>query len=264
MNATAIRLRCAIFGAVIVGFGYFQLSGSRVAAITTVAVLSASLTSGIERDGKLILGGDIAVQQQFRSLSEEQYEALASESLEIAEFIELSTLLRAKDANNSILVSLKAVDDAYPLYGEVRIEGEQQFAQSITFQDEAWGAVVDPFLVESERVAIGDVVDFGTNKFRITGVIEDEPDRVASSGRFAFWPRVIVHRDSIENSGLLGFGSRSNFEYRSILKEGVDTVALRSKFETQWANLGFRDYRNASPDLSEIVQRIGVLLSLAG
>ena len=265
MNATAIRIALRDLRRGYRGFWiFFSCLALGVAAITTVAVLSSSLTKGIERDGKKILGGDIAVQQQFRNLSEEQFEALASESLEIAEFIELSTLLRAKEANNSILVSLKAVDGAYPLYGEVRIKGEQQFAQLISFQEGAWGAVVDPFLVESERVEIGDLVDFGTNRFRITGVIEDEPDRVASSGRFAFWPRVIVHRDSIEDSGLLGFGSRSNFEYRSILKEGVDTVALQSMFETQWTNLSFRDYRNASPDLSEIVQRIGVLLSLAG
>ncbi len=243
---------------------FFSCLALGVAAITIVTVLSSSLVKGIERDGRLILGGDIAVQQQFRGLTEEQLEQLVSDASEVAEFVELSTLFRTADAKNSILVSLKAVDSTYPLYGEVKIRGGGTLAQSIAWNSSAWGALVDPFLVESGRAEIGDLIEFGANTFTVAGVIEDEPDRIASSGRFAFWPRVIVHRDSLENSGLMGFGSRSNFEYRAMLKDGLDSADVVAEYQRQFPNLQVRDFQNASPNLSEVVRRIGVLLSLAG
>ena len=243
---------------------FFGCLALGVAAITTVTVLSDSLLSGIEKDGKRILGGDLAVQQQFRPVTEEQFEALTSYASEWTEFIELSTLLRTENATNSVLVSLKAVAATYPLHGEVKLHSDQTLATSIARRDGAWGALVDASIIESGRAKVGDLVDFGANRFRVTGVIADEPDRVASSGRFAFWPRVMVHRDSLENSGLLGFGSRSNFEYRVILAEGLDSGAVIAQLEAQFPNLQMRDYRNASPNLSEIIKRIGVLLSLAG
>ena len=189
---------------------FFGCLALGVAAITTVTVLSDSLLSGIEKDGKRILGGDLAVQQQFRPVTEEQFEALTSYASEWTEFIELSTLLRTENATNSVLVSLKAVAATYPLHGEVKLHSDQTLATSIARRDGAWGALVDASIIESGRAKVGDLVDFGANRFRVTGVIADEPDRVASTGRFAFWPRVMVHRDSLENSGLLGFGSRSN------------------------------------------------------
>lgn len=243
---------------------FFSCLALGVAAITTVTVLSASLLSGIERDGKRILGGDLAVQQQFRPLDEEKFSTLAGYARELTEFVELSTLLRTADTTNSILVSLKAVTDTYPLQGEIKIEGELSLPQSLALRDDAWGALVDPSIIESGRARVGDLVDFGTNRFRVTGVITDEPDRVASSGRFAFWPRVMVHRDALENSGLLDFGSRSNFEYRILLKEGLESASIAATLESEFPNINVRDFRNASPNLSEIVKRIGVLLSLAG
>ncbi len=235
-----------------------------VAAITIVSVLSASLLSGIERDGQRILGGDLAAEQQFRPLSDEKFGALVNYASVWTEFVELTTLLRTKDKANSILISLKAVEDEYPLYGELKIKGKQSLSESIAWRDGVWGALVDPSITDAGRAKIGDLVNFGANSFKITGVIEDEPDRVASTGRFTFWPRVMVHRDALENSGLLDFGSRSNFEYRFLLEEGHDPGAVIEVIKEEFEDLTLREYSNASPDLSEIVQRIGVLLSLAG
>ncbi len=243
---------------------FFGCLALGVAAITTVTILSASLLSGIERDGKIILGGELAVQQQFRDLSAEQLQAIDVYAAKRIDFVELSTLLRATASENSILVSLKAVGDDYPLYGELRIDSDMELAESISQHDGAWGVLVDPSIVESGRAKVGDHVDLGTNRFKVTGVIEHEPDRIAGSARFAFWPRVIVHREALVDSGLLDFGSRSNYEYRVVLKEQFDTDTVITALEEQHPELQARDYRNASPNLSELVKRMGVLLSLAG
>lgn len=243
---------------------FFGCLALGVAAITIVTVLSSSLLSGLERDGKQILGGDIAVQQQFQALNDEQYQALESHASRLAGYIEMITLLRAGKTEKSILVSLKAVDDVYPLYGELKIQGGAALSESIRQVDGVWGALVDASIIESNRTGVGDLIEFGEKTFRVIGVIENEPDRIASSGRFAFWPRVIVHRDSLESSGLLDFGSRSNFEYRIVLKEGLDPAAVQAAIEQRYPHLNVRDFRNAAPNLSELVKRMGVLLTLAG
>ncbi len=265
MGATTVRIALRDLRRGYRGFWvFFSCLALGVAAITTVVVLSASLLSGIERDGKRILGGDLAVQQQFRPLDEKVISALDGHAHRWTEFVELSTLLRTANTANSILVSLKAVTDTYPLVGAVKIDDESSLTELLARHNDAWGVLVDPSIIESGRAKLGDRVEFGTNQFRVTGVISDEPDRVASSGRFAFWPRVMVHRDSLENSGLLDFGSRSNFEYRVVLREGLDPDSIATALASQFPNLNIRDFRNASPNLSEIVKRIGVLLSLAG
>ncbi len=243
---------------------FFSCLALGVAAITLVTILSSGLISGIQRDGQLILGGDLAVQQQFRELTDEPLAALNEYAVEMAQFVELTTLLRTTDTQNSILVSLKAVNDTYPLYGTVKIQDGSTLADAIAWDGAAWGALVDPFIVTSGRAQVGDQVGFGTNSFRVTGIIDDEPDRMASAGRFAFWPRVIVHRDALDNSGLLGFGSRSSFEYRAKLVAENDPGEVVAELQSQFPGLNVRDFHNASPNLSEIVDRIGVLLSLAG
>ena len=243
---------------------FFGCLALGVAAIMGVTTMSMSLLNGIERDGKLLLGGDIAVGQQWQDLSNEQRIVLEENTEHITRFVEMRTLMRTPDARNSILVSLKAVDDVYPLYGTFEINEGLNLSDAVERDGKDWGAVVDASIVESGRAEIGEYVSMGTASFRITGIIRNEPDRIGSSGSFAFWPRVIVHRDAIVNSGLLGEGSRSYFEYRLKLNEDVDLNQLTSGIAEKYPLLDVRDYHNASPNLSEVVQRLGVLLSLAG
>ena len=243
---------------------FFGCLALGVAAITTVSVLSSSILSGIERDGRTILGGDVSVQQQFRPLSPTHQETLRQHATEIVEFVELNTLARSDNAENSILVSLKAVDEAYPLYGSLVFSDVTNVFDALAKSQGVWGAAVDPSIVESGRAEIGDSIHLGRVEFRVVAVIDDEPARVSGDQRFAFWPRVIVHRDSLQQSGLLDQGSRTNYEYRLRLPSETDATVVREALQDEFSQAEVRDYRNASPNLSELVKRIAVLLTLAG
>ena len=235
-----------------------------VTAITAVTVMSASLINGIERDGRIILGGDLAVGQQFRELTNDEYQFLVNNSANSTHYIELNTLFRTPSKDNSILIALKAVDDSYPLYGAFDLVDGGSLQQEIKMTDGVWGALIEPSLIESGRAQVGDLVYLGQTQFRINGVIESEPDRAGSDERFSFWPRVVVHRDSLAKSGLLAEGSRSQFEYRLALSAESELESVHAAMLDEFPQLEIRDYRNASPELSDIISRIGVLLSLAG
>ena len=235
-----------------------------VAAITAVMTMSASLVNGIAKDGRILLGGEIAIGQQFHDLTDEQRLHIEEYSETITRFVEMRTLLRSEDVRRSVLVSLKAIDDNYPIYGEFDVRGGANVSDLIGREGDTWGAVVDPVLIESGRVSVGEQVFFGNATFTVSGVIENEPDRIGSTGSFGFWPRVIISDEAVEDAGLLVEGSRIYFDYRIKLKETIDPHVLRARLSEQFPYLDVRDFTNASPNLAEVIERIGVLLALAG
>ncbi|MDE0310376.1 MAG: FtsX-like permease family protein [Acidiferrobacterales bacterium] len=235
-----------------------------VAAITAVMTMSASLVNGIERDGRILLGGEIAIGQQFHDLTDEQLLEIQQYSESSTRFLEMRTLLRSDDVRRSGLISLKAIDDNYPVYGEFVVRDGGNISELIAWNGETWGAIVDPVLIESGRVSVGEQVFLGNAIFTVTAVIENEPDRIGSTGSFGFWPRVIVSDEAVKAAGLVVEGSRTYFDYRIKLKQGVDPRELKTRWSEQYPNLDVRDYSNASPNLAEVIERIGVLLALAG
>ena len=266
MNRTVITVALRDLRRGLRGFWIFlSCLALGVAAITAVTTLSSSILNGIARDGKILLGGELAVGQQFRSLSAEQLDLLRDYSDEISTFIETRTLLRTDDVRKNVLVSLKAVDDIYPLHGAIELDGGSPLSAMIAKHAGLWGAVIDESIAEAGNAAVGDMISLGNERFTVTGLIKNEPDRIGSSEEgFAFWPRVMIHRDALENSGLIAEGSRSFFEYRSNLKQDLDIDDTVNDFIERYPSLEVRDFRNASPDLSDIVNRLNVLLSLAG
>ncbi len=237
-----------------------------VAAITAVMTLTASVLNGISRDGQIVLGGDIALGTQYRGMSSEQLEYLEQTAESVTEFIEMRTLMRHSEVDKSTMVEVKAVQSSYPLYGEVKTRGGGPLQEYINRRVENWGALVDPALIEANHVEVGDKVFLGDAELEITGVIEQEPDRLGGSGEFGFWPRILVHRDSLADSGLVVGGSRNFYEYRLRLADTTELAEriqkIRDAFpEAVWT---VRDSSEAAPNLTELVQRLGVLMSLAG
>ena len=103
------------------GFYVFILCiGLGVMAIAGVGSVAASLTDGIAREGRVILGGDVAFSLIPNEASPTQRAFLQSHgTLSVA--ATLRAMARAADGR-SALVEIKAVDAAYPLYGAVALD----------------------------------------------------------------------------------------------------------------------------------------------
>ncbi len=237
-----------------------------VASITAVMAFASAVLGGIERDGRTVLGGDIALSTQFRPMSQEQLEFITPYSSEVTAYSEMRTLLRSEDSENSVLVELKSVDNAYPLVGEVQLRDNLDFKQAILSDGVNYGAVVDKALVDFKRLGMGSTITLGGTEFKVTAIIENEPDRIGGSENFGFWPRVIVHRDALKDSPLLLDDSIHNREYRLVLSEGVAIEALKLQLQDMFDEHSWdiRDVSDAAPSLREVIDRLSVLLSLAG
>jgi putative ABC transport system permease protein len=172
------------------GFGVFiACIALGVLAIAGVGSVAASLTDGIGKAGRLILGGDLA-------FSLIQREADASERAFLAAHgtVSLAATMRAMarplvshaaSANEpsipGTLVEVKAVDDHYPLFGAVTTDPVQPLGALLAPSGGAFGAAADPLLLTRLGLKTGDRITLGNAEFELRAALTGEPDKLSGA-----------------------------------------------------------------------------------
>jgi putative ABC transport system permease protein len=179
-----------------------------------------------------------------------------------SEAIETATMVRPADGGKAVarMVELRGVDSAFPLYGRVRLRGGQPFSHALLSNR---GAIVRPELLAQLDLHVGDSLLIGGQTFTIRGVLEGEPG--SRSSGFSLGPRVLIDRQTLVDTGLLGFGSRARHQ----LMLRVDparleslTRELRDAMRNEFVNV--RSWRNTESDVGEDLERAENYLSLVG
>lgn len=263
----ALRLACRELRGGLAGFRILiACLALGVAAIAGVGSLSQALLSGLADDAREILGGDVAIRIVHEPAGEAQQAWLAANSA-VAQSIEMRAMARADTANaDRTLVELKAVDDAWPLYGTLATAPALTRTQLFERRDARWGAAVDANLLDRLGIVIGDVLRVGEAQFEVRAIIDQEPDRASGSGLFSLGPRVLVTHAAIPETGLVRPGSLAYYHYRVRLPAGIDAQswsnALTAAFpDTAWR---VRTFANASPQLQRLIDRTTLFLTLVG
>jgi len=119
-----------------------------VAAISGVGSVAKSITKGISAQGQVILGGDISFSLVQRELSAEQKSFLESKG-KVTDIVTMRAMARLPDGADQTLVELKAVDEQYPNYGELRTGEHTITGKNI----EENAAFADPLLICTLRYA---------------------------------------------------------------------------------------------------------------
>ncbi len=247
-----------------------------VAAIAAIGSVRVSIENGLAQEGALILGGDAEIRFTHRfAVPEERawMEANARAVSEIVEFRSMAVHAPRSDAAahgpedgaaERVLVQVKGVDALYPLYGEVRLEGGGNFRAALGSGGDLPGLVAERVLVDRLGIAPGDVLRLGTQDFRLTGILELEPD--AAGAGFGLGPRVIVARAALAESGLLGDGTIFESHYRMALPPGADLDRLGEAAAAAMPESGlrWRDARRAAPGIERFVERLSAFLILMG
>src|SRR5438552_6391019 len=109
-----------------------------VMAIAGVGSFSRSLAGGLARDGRVILGGDLAFTLIHREASADERKFLDARG-QVSAAALLRAMARTSDGRQA-LVELKAVDGAYPLHGTVTLDPAIPTASVMAPRDGAFGA----------------------------------------------------------------------------------------------------------------------------
>ena len=91
-----------------------------VMAIAGVGSFARSLTDGLAREGRVILGGDLSFSLIHREASAAE-RAFLEQRGKVSAAATMRAMARTADGQLA-LVELKAVDGAYPLYGAVKLD----------------------------------------------------------------------------------------------------------------------------------------------
>ena len=233
-----------------------------VGAISGVGMVRASIQAGLTDQGATLLGGDAQVEFTYRFADEAERAYLDQISENLSEIVDFRSMAVAGDAR--VLVAVKAVDAAYPLLGSVQMDGADDLPTAFGGADGRPGAVIDGVLADQMGLKIGDIFKLGTQEFSLSARLISEPD--SATGGFAIAPRVMVLRQDLANSGLLGQGTLFDSAYRLILPQGTDLAATKAALEGAFPDSGLRwqDSRRPAPSVSRFVDRMGDFLILVG
>lgn len=233
-----------------------------VAAIAAVGTVRESINAGLQREGAVILGGDAAIALTYRFATEDERAWIGQVSEEVSEIVDFRSM--AVTDNDRALTQVKAVDGAYPIYGQTELEPDMPLAAALNGNGAVPGAVMDRVLADRMGLAVGDPLRLGTQEFILSAILVREPD--AATGGFGLGPRTIVHTRALDGSGLLSPGSLFDTQYRMRLAEGVDLSVLEAQARKSLEGAGIRwqDRRNGAPGLSEFVDRLSAFLVLVG
>lgn len=241
-----------------------------VAAIAGVGSVSAALTRGLAEGGQDILGGDVSIRLIHREASAEE-RAYLGERAAVSGSAEMRGMARnaaADAARGQTLVELKAVDDAYPLYGAMELSPAIPFDEAIAIRGGVPGLVVEPNLLSRLGVAVGDHVRIGDTDFELRATIIREPDRVSDG--FALGPRAMISWEALSGTGLVQPGSLIQYHYRIRLpdaaRSNADISAWVADLDARFPDAGWRvtDRSDSAPGVRRFVERVALFLSLVG
>jgi putative ABC transport system permease protein len=233
-------------------------------AIAAVNSVSTAITDAISSEGRTLLAGDMRFELNNREASAEELrflQGLGTVSLTTA----LRSMARLPDGADQSLVELKAVDDAYPLYGRFTSEPDQPLSELLAQRDGTYGAVVAQLLLDRMNMAVGDEILVGNARFRINGVIINEPDSISDG--FGFAPRFLTSRTALLASGLTETGSLVEQAYKVRFSDPApDPAMIRQRAQTELPNAGWsiRSSDRAAPALTENIERFSQFLTLVG
>ena len=241
-----------------------------VMAIAGVGSVAASLGEGLAREGRTLLGGDVAFSLIQREARPEEVAFLRKRG-EVSVAAAMRVMARS-GAGKLALVELKAVDGNYPMLGELTLDPKLPIADLLAGRQEAsgtvFGAAVDSTLLARLDLKLGDRVTIGDTAYQIRSVVGDEPDKLA--GNVGLGPRFLVSEASLRTTGLLQPGSLVRWIYRLKLPDdAAGDRAAAELIETARAALphagwNIRSRSNASPQLERSIGRFTQFLTLVG
>jgi putative ABC transport system permease protein len=230
-----------------------------VAALTGVRGFSQSFQRALLLQARSIMAGDLSARmfRQANPAERKQLDALGAEGVRTTVVTETVSMAMVQGDPVPLLVSLKAVDpERYPFYGTVALQPAGELRDLLTDST----VMVDDNLLVRLRAKLGEQLKIGGRWFRIAAVIEREPDRMTAG--IGLGPRVMMTRQAMEETGLLQPGSRATERYLFAIGDKQKVADVRSRIEKILPDAQVTDFREASPSLSEGVDRATGLLSL--
>jgi putative ABC transport system permease protein len=242
------------------------------AAIAGVESLSDAFLTGLQDQGRVLLGGDVSVQLVHRPASNDELAFLNAQG-RVSHTRSMRAMAYARDNSQRQLIELKAVDDRWPLFGAPQFFPAQNLHDVLACEDDGiCGAAAEQSLLDRLHVRRGDLMKLGNATFRVMAALDKEPDRISTG--FSLGPRLLISVKGLPATGLVTPESLVNYTYRIALSGApADPVqartaitAFRDAAERHFPEAGWniRDRSDAAPGIKRFVEQLTMFLTLVG
>jgi putative ABC transport system permease protein len=234
-----------------------------VAALVATNSFTDNLRDSVHQQARGILGADLAFssRQPFSRRVEALTDTLARRG-ELARITSFAAMAYVPRTAGVRLVQVAAVSGKYPFYGNLGTE-----------PPDAWDGlpagrhvVVDPSLLTALDARLGDTLALGESRFVITGIVRAAAAEVGF--RFALGPRIYIPAQYLQETGLLGFGARAQYEiFLKLPPRSAQQLAERYRPVLTPERVRVRtvadDQRNLNQVLSQLTGYLGLVALMA-
>ncbi|HBH8225145.1 TPA: ABC transporter permease [Raoultella ornithinolytica] len=173
-----------------------------VACVLALGSIGDRMEKGLSQQSREFMAGDRTLRSS-REVPAEWIDEARRLGLTVGEQLSFSTMTFAGDTPQ--LADVKAVDDTYPLYGQLE-------TQPPGLKPQAGSVLLAPRLMALLNLKIGDTLDVGDATLRIAGEVIQEPD--AGFNPFQMAPRLMMNTADVAKTGAVQPGSRVSWRYK--------------------------------------------------
>lgn len=222
-----------------------------VACVLALGSLSDRMEKGLSQQSRDFMAGDRTL-RSGKEVPAEWLEQARADGLQVGRQLTFMTMTFAGDTPQ--LASVKAVDDLYPMFGQLS-------TAPAGLKPAAGTVLAAPRLLALLDRKAGDSIDVGDTTLRIGGEVIQEPD--AGFNPFQTAPRLLMNLADVEKTGAIQPGSRITWRYKfsgtpAQLARYDSYIASRLTADQRWISV-----ENSEDALGKSMQRAQQFLLLS-
>lgn len=247
-DAKASRVRLLLFMAsIILG----------IAAVVAIQLFSTNLKDNIQRQSKSLMGADFIIDS--RQTPTERAMVIIDSLKPNASEVNFVSMIAFPKNGGTKLVRVRGLYGPFPFYGTI---DTQPVSAASTYQD-LGGALVDATLLLQFNIKPGDSIKVGELTLPIAGALKAIPGSTAISTSVA--PPIIIPYRFIEDTKLIQFGSRKEYQYFYKASDTLNLDNLENKVGPLLAKekADLDTHTSTSQRLGNRYENVGKFLNLA-
>jgi len=247
-DARASRVRLFLFMASIV---------LGIAAVVSIQLFGTNLKDNIQKQSKALMGADYIIDSD--DLPNERAQEIIDSLQPKASEVNFVSMIAFPKNGNTKLVKVRGLEGEFPFYGSIDTDPKS----AAELYQQQGGALVDATLMLQFDIQPGDSIKVGELTLPIAGALKAIPGSTAISTSVA--PPVLMPRNLIDQTELIQFGSRKEYQYFFKASDSLDLEAFEEQIDPQLdaEEADLDTHTSTSQRLGRRYENVGNFLNLA-
>ncbi|MCK5704828.1 MAG: ABC transporter permease, partial [Cyclobacteriaceae bacterium] len=190
-----------------------------IAALVAIDSFNHNLQSDINGQARELLGADLVINSRGKTFEKEFISGLDTINAEFARDARFASMVFFTKSQGTRLIQVIALGGNFPFYGDI-VVSEGSNLQSFRKGE---SVLIDESLAIQYGVEVNDTLKLGKSSFTISGFVTSFPGNTNVSASFA--PVVYLPYDLLEETGLIQYGSRVNYnKYLKLIDADLEEI----------------------------------------